>query len=66
MEYIEYGNLEHTLKNGAWHEWDIKEVTRQLLNGLKIMHDHGIIHGDINPQVTLQVSYDKTDKLTTI
>ncbi|KAI1206481.1 kinase-like protein [Annulohypoxylon truncatum] len=56
MEYVEYGNLEQNLGRGPWKEKDIKETTRQLLNGLKIMHDHGIVHRDLKPQNILVVS----------
>ncbi|KAI1775434.1 kinase-like protein [Hypoxylon cercidicola] len=55
MEYIELGDLEHNLKDRLWKEMDIRETTKQLLNGLKIMHDNGIIHRDLKPQNILVV-----------
>jgi serine/threonine protein kinase len=59
MEYICNGDLEACLldlesltTNGlAIPEKDIKEITSQILEGLKIMHAEGFAHRDLKPKV---------------
>jgi serine/threonine protein kinase len=59
MEYIRGGdleacllNLESLITNGsAIPEEDIKEITSQILEGLKIMHTEGFAHRDLKPKV---------------
>ncbi|OTB19818.1 hypothetical protein K445DRAFT_303478 [Daldinia sp. EC12] len=56
MEYIELGDLEHCIGVSRWAEKAIKETTKQILEGLKIMHQEGIAHRDLKPQNILVVS----------
>jgi serine/threonine protein kinase len=59
MEYMRGGDLEANLldlesltENGpAIPEEDIKEITSQILEGLKIMHAEGFAHRDFKPKV---------------
>ncbi|KAF8539176.1 kinase-like domain-containing protein [Trichophaea hybrida] len=48
MEYMEFGDLESHLEE-KWTEGDTKVVARQLLEGLKVMHENGILHRDLKP-----------------
>jgi serine/threonine protein kinase len=49
MEYIELGVLKSYMVE-KWSEQDTRVVTRQLLEGLRIMHGDGIIHRDLKPE----------------
>lgn len=56
MEYIENGDLGSYLKRrkiagGPIPEDDTRSITRQLLEGLKIMHAKNFCHRDLKPQV---------------
>jgi serine/threonine protein kinase len=59
MEYMRGGDLEANLlyfesltEHGlAIPEEDIKEITSQILEGLKIMHAEGFAHRDLKPKV---------------
>jgi calcium/calmodulin-dependent protein kinase I len=59
MEYMPGGDLEANLldlessmEHGlAIPEEDIKEITSQILEGLKIMHVEGFVHRDLKPKV---------------
>ncbi|KAI1473821.1 kinase-like protein [Daldinia eschscholtzii] len=63
MEYIELGDLEHCIGIGRWAEKAIKETTKQILEGLKIMHQEGIAHRDLKPQNILVVSTEPNIKV---
>lgn len=65
MEYIEFGDLEECIGNSRWNEKDIKETTRQILEGLQIMHHEGIAHRDLKPQVILLLFYHIVHKRLT-
>lgn len=58
MEYIELGDLSQYLKNP---DIDIslhaKEITRQILEGLVILHERQICHRDIKPQVGASIVF---------
>jgi serine/threonine protein kinase len=59
MEYIRGGDLEANLLDlesltehrPAIPEEDIREITSQILEGLKIMHAEGFAHRDLKPKV---------------
>ena len=59
MEYIRSGDLEGNLldlessteNRPAIPEEDIKDITSQILEGLKIMHAEGFAHRDLKPKV---------------
>jgi serine/threonine protein kinase len=59
MEYMRGGDLEANfldleslMEHGlAIPEEDIKEITSQILEGLKIMHAEGFAHCDLKPKV---------------
>lgn len=50
MEYIKHGDLSQYLKNQN-SPLDAREITRQLLEGLIVLHDKHICHRDIKPEV---------------
>lgn len=50
MEYIKHGDLSQYLKNPKT-PMDAREITRQLLEGLIVLHEKRICHRDIKPQV---------------
>lgn len=50
MEYIEYGDLSEYIKDGRAKP-DAKKITRQILEGLEVLHEKGICHRDLKPQV---------------
>lgn len=52
MEYAEYGDLEQYLKlYGPQPDAIAKEITRQLLKGLVVLHGKDICHRDLKSQV---------------
>ena len=60
MEYMPLGDLEKNLKElensptptrPPLPEEDVQEISRQILEGLKIMHAEGFAHRDLKPQV---------------
>lgn len=52
IEYIEHGDLGQYLRDfGPRAEADAKEITRQLRQGLVVLHERGICHRDLKPQV---------------
>lgn len=52
MEYIEHGDLSQYLKApGPRSANNIREITRQLLEGLAILQDLKISHRDLKPKV---------------
>lgn len=55
MEYLEGGDL-HTHLEGIdtpLSEADCRHITRQVLQGLSVMHDEGFTHGDVKPRNVL-------------
>jgi serine/threonine protein kinase len=48
MEYFELGDLEGHI-NGSITEDDTKDISTNLLNGLRIMHHEGFTHRDLKP-----------------
>lgn len=52
MEYAEYGDLAHYLDNHLEKaQAEAQDITRQILNGLVVMHQRDICHRDLKPQV---------------
>lgn len=67
MEYIPLGDLENNLQEleqsrrtgrltdahtgGILSEEEVKDITTQILEGVKIMHAEGFAHRDLKPQV---------------
>lgn len=48
MEYVDGGSIAKLLQNfKSLHESTVRLYTRQILFGLKFLHDRGIIHRDI-------------------
>jgi calcium/calmodulin-dependent protein kinase I len=54
MEYVPYGDLEDNIppEGEPINELEIREITSQVLNGLKIMHQEGFVHRDLKPKVS--------------
>ena len=50
MEYFPYGDLARYLKSPL-SEFQIKQITEDVLEGLKVMHAEGFTHRDLKPQV---------------
>lgn len=51
IELLEGGNLAHHLrKNGPLPEHKTKSLLRSILNGVRYLHEKGIIHRDIKPE----------------
>lgn len=54
MEYIEHGDLGKYIKGTrAKNPTEAKEITRQILEGLEVLHYKEIYHRDLKPQVRL-------------
>ena len=60
MEYMPHGDLEHNLRviedmpahqGPALPEEEVQEITRQILEGLQIMHSEHFAHRDLKPAV---------------
>ena len=52
MEYLPIGDMSKTFADGyRWNESDTKVVIEQLLHGLVVMHQAGITHRDLKPEV---------------
>ena len=60
MEYMPLGDLEQNMQeieNSPTHtrpplsEEEVQEISRQILEGLNIMHAEGFAHRDLKPQV---------------
>lgn len=50
MEYLRYGDLSRYATVGI-SEAESKEITKNVLRGLEVMHKHDYTHRDIKPQV---------------
>jgi serine/threonine protein kinase len=48
MEYLPAGSLSHMLREyGSFQENVIQKFTKQILNGLEYLHNHGVVHRDL-------------------
>jgi serine/threonine protein kinase len=65
MEYMELGDLERHIKD-HWTEGNTKVVARQLLQGLKSMHQEGILHRDLKPAVSISGCFKNSHFLVDI
>lgn len=55
MEYIAHGDLAQYIDNHREKAVnEVKEITRQILSGLVVMHSRQICHRDLKPQVSRQ------------
>lgn len=52
MEYIPCGDLGSLIED-EMTESEVKTVTKQLLEGLEVMHEINLCHRDLKPQVKL-------------
>ncbi|KAL8744751.1 MAG: hypothetical protein Q9190_003049 [Brigantiaea leucoxantha] len=50
MEYFALGDLEKHIETDDISEFDAKQITIDVLEGLKIMHSEGFTHRDLKPQ----------------
>lgn len=65
MEYAEHGDLAHYLDNhGEKAQANAKDITRQVLNGLVVMHQRKICHRDLKPAVSYQFEAPPLPKVT--
>ncbi|KIN08856.1 hypothetical protein OIDMADRAFT_188542, partial [Oidiodendron maius Zn] len=57
MEYVPLGDLEQNVKahSGRIPEIEARDITEQILSGLKIMHAESFAHRDLKPQNVLVV-----------
>ena len=63
MEYISHGHLRQYLKVERT-ESEAKTITRQLLEGLLVIHQKGFAHRDLKPEVRLPVIPVQAAQLT--
>ncbi|KAI5838211.1 hypothetical protein DFP73DRAFT_600316 [Morchella snyderi] len=64
MEYIREGDLSHYIQRskegskGSRSLVEVKEITRQILEGLEVLHSKRIYHRDLKPENVLMASLD--------
>jgi serine/threonine protein kinase len=53
MEYVKHGDLSKLINKSSAPiaESDVKSISRQILDGLKVMHDNNFCHRDLKPEV---------------
>lgn len=53
MEYVEHGDLGQYLRtNGPEAKKHARSITKQLAQGIAILHEKNICHRDLKPQVS--------------
>ncbi|KAM7187093.1 hypothetical protein V8F33_011427 [Rhypophila sp. PSN 637] len=55
MEYLELGDLQSHLAHPL-HEFDARDITAQIIEGLHIMHENDFVHRDLKPGNIMVVS----------
>ena len=50
LEYLPEGDLQSYIGAGRLSEKEAQSITKQLLEGLKAMHDSGFAHRDVKPK----------------
>ena len=63
MEYISHGHLRNYMQ-AERSESEVKAITRQLLEGLVVIHQEGFAHRDLKPEVRPLPSPWANDPLT--
>lgn len=53
MEFVKYGDLSGYMKDHKKTKEEASEVTRQILEALRILHGENICHRDLKPAVRL-------------
>lgn len=67
MEYIENGDLSQYIKrHGSCTTVDVLEITRQLVEGISILHEREICHRDLKPQVRNPCYFAVISKLRSV
>lgn len=64
LEYMSHGDLMQLITAGKkeMDDNDVWDIVRQVIRGLKYLHDNKIIHGDLKPQ-NLLVAFDGSIKI---
>ena len=63
MEYVEGRNLEEALQaEGSWPEARVRALLEELLPGVELVHDAGLVHRDIKP-ANVMLRWDGTPVL---
>ena len=50
MEYFKEGDISKHI-GGSLPQETVQNISKQILEGLKVMHQHGIAHRDLKPAV---------------
>jgi hypothetical protein len=62
LEYMKRGDLMQIMGDKPMGDNDVWDIMRQIIRGLKYLHDNNIVHGDLKPQ-NLLVASDGTVKI---
>jgi serine/threonine-protein kinase len=58
MELLEGESLADRVAHGALEVHEVLAIGRQMATALAVVHDHGVVHGDVTPSNALVVSSD--------